>query len=172
MVGNLSRSPDLAAMEADSFLGNNGEISSQKSRNERSEYNTPIEMRLLDEPKNPHFTKASSITTLTRHSDVYNTNTEPIVDRASRQRHSRYSPLALHPISLIGFVAIFTTLAVSLGILYGQSERHQGMATADESWHYIFKYGPTAGRLHIIQNRRAELSGQQYLLSLPPSGTK
>lgn len=159
-------------MEAHSFIGNNGEISSRRSRNERSEYNIPIEMRLLDEPNNPHSTRASSVTTLTRHSDVYNTDIEPIVDRASRQRHSRYSPLALHLISLLGFVAIITTLAVSLGILYSQSERHQGMATADESWHYVFKYGPTAGALHILQNRRAELSCQQSLLSLPPSGAK
>jgi hypothetical protein len=93
-----------------------------------------------DEASDALSTEPSSISTF-RKSDV-DADMKPVL--ASRIRQG-FQHLALRPVFLIGFAAIFVISAVVLGGLYAWSGGNHGLATTDENWHYIFKYGPTAG---------------------------
>ena len=47
---------------------------------------------------------------------------------------------------LLGFIAFFLAVLVTLEIIYQVSEQRQGLAMTRESWHYLWKFGPTAGK--------------------------
>jgi hypothetical protein len=98
----------------------------------------PVEPR--DGASDALSTEPSSMGTF-RKSDV-DADMKPVLVSRIRQG---FQHLALRPVFLIGFAAIFVILAVVLGGLYAWSGGNHGLATTDENWHHIFKYGPTAG---------------------------
>jgi hypothetical protein len=64
-----------------------------------------------------------------------------------------WTPFFLSKLAFVGFGFSFVALAAVLGVLYAYSERNQGLATTDESMHYLWTYGPTAGELKIDLKR-------------------
>jgi hypothetical protein len=79
-----------------------------------------------------------------------------LVQEQSRQKPSQtlklWTPWPLEKIVLAGFAACFVLLAVVLAALFGVSERNQGLASSEEKLHYLWTYGPTAGRFqHLVR---------------------
>lgn len=46
---------------------------------------------------------------------------------------------------LVGFAILFLGLMIVLATLYGYSQAHQGLSSANQNDHYLWTYGPTAG---------------------------
>jgi hypothetical protein len=49
-------------------------------------------------------------------------------------------------IAILGFVATFIIMLAILEAIYQYSEKHVGLATSSSSKHYLWTYGPTAGK--------------------------
>ena len=61
------------------------------------------------------------------------------------RRRPYWTPTILKRSALLGFIALFSSLFIALAILFGYSQSHQGLSTADQRLCYIWTYGPTAG---------------------------
>ena len=46
---------------------------------------------------------------------------------------------------LLGFIAFFLVALVSIEVIFQLSEQRQGLVATRDSWHYLWKFGPTAG---------------------------
>jgi hypothetical protein len=71
-------------------------------------------------------------------------------DGAVREKlndEASWIPAALRRRSLLAFIAAYTVLILVLAVLFSYSNQHDGLATSDEKFHYLWTYGPTAGRL-------------------------
>jgi hypothetical protein len=69
------------------------------------------------------------------------------VVREKLNDEASWIPAALRRRSLLAFIAAYTVLIVVLAVLFSYSNQHDGLATSDEKFHYLWTYGPTAGRL-------------------------
>jgi hypothetical protein len=58
--------------------------------------------------------------------------------------HTGWQPPFLRPLVLLAFAVLFLLFFVSLQILWSWSQGHQGIATSDDSKHYLWTFGPTA----------------------------
>ena len=47
---------------------------------------------------------------------------------------------------LLGFISFFLAVLGSIEVIYQVSEKRHGLASTRESWHYLWKFGPTAGK--------------------------
>lgn len=63
-----------------------------------------------------------------------------------RDTHTAWTPFYLQPATLIGFVVVYLVLLLALVILAVADAKRNGIATAKSSEHYLWTYGPTAGR--------------------------
>lgn len=57
-----------------------------------------------------------------------------------------WTPFWLRRTVLTCFLATFAILVIALEVLSFVSKRNQGLATIDASKHYLWTYGPTAGK--------------------------
>ena len=73
----------------------------------------------------------------------------------SPQSPRGWCPPYLRTSVLLAFVAGYSLLAALLAGLYSFSQKHQGLTKHGERWHYISKYGPTAGRFYLIFNEES-----------------
>ncbi|EKG21802.1 hypothetical protein MPH_00721 [Macrophomina phaseolina MS6] len=55
-----------------------------------------------------------------------------------------WSPFFLRKIFLFALIVLFMVIGITLGVLFSQSSRHNGLSTAKESYYYLWTYGPTA----------------------------
>ena len=55
-----------------------------------------------------------------------------------------WQPPFLKPLVLLAFALLFLLIFVSLQIIWSWSQGHQGIATSDDSKHYLWTFGPTA----------------------------
>lgn len=55
-----------------------------------------------------------------------------------------WQPLFMKPRVLLAFAVLFLIFFVSLQIIWSWSQGHQGIATSDDSKHYLWTFGPTA----------------------------
>jgi hypothetical protein len=55
-------------------------------------------------------------------------------------------PLWLQCRTFIAFTTVFASIMAALVILYTYSERNEGLSTVSSTNHYLWTYGPTAGR--------------------------
>lgn len=58
----------------------------------------------------------------------------------------RWTPFHLRRPVLLAAAAVFVLMVVALEVLRYVSERDDGLATVSENMHYLWTYGPTAGR--------------------------
>jgi hypothetical protein len=58
--------------------------------------------------------------------------------------HTGWQPLFLRQLVLLAFALLFLLLFVSLQIIWSWSQGHQGIATSNDSKHYLWTFGPTA----------------------------
>jgi hypothetical protein len=68
------------------------------------------------------------------------------VVREKLDDEASWIPAALRRRSLLAFIAAYTALIVVLAVLFSYSNQHDGLASSDEKFHYLWTYGPTAGR--------------------------
>ena len=57
-----------------------------------------------------------------------------------------WTPWPLRKLIIVGFVICFVLLAVVLAILFGVSKHNRGLTSSKENLHYLWTYGPTAGK--------------------------
>ena len=62
---------------------------------------------------------------------------------------------------MLVFSFAYLLLIGLLAGFYRYSQEHRGLNKNGQTWHYIFKYGPTAGTLHNLSNKRPS----PYLIS-------
>ncbi|KAK2764457.1 hypothetical protein FQN54_009152 [Arachnomyces sp. PD_36] len=55
-----------------------------------------------------------------------------------------WQPFCLQKLPLAGFAALLLALVAALQVMDSYAESHQGLATANQSFHYLWTYGPTA----------------------------
>lgn len=55
-----------------------------------------------------------------------------------------WDPPFMKPLVLLAFAVLFLLFFVSLQIIWSWSQGHQGIATSDDSKHYLWTFGPTA----------------------------
>ena len=82
------------------------------------------------------------------------------------QRTELWTPFFLSKLALVEFGFSFVAVAVVLSLLYAYSVRNQGLATTDESMHYLWTYGPTAGEIGIYLTRRHKCYFMSLVLTL------
>lgn len=58
--------------------------------------------------------------------------------------HTGWQPVFMKPLVLLAFAALFLLFFVSLQVIWSWSQGHQGIATSDDSKHYLWTFGPTA----------------------------
>ena len=58
-----------------------------------------------------------------------------------------WNPKSLSRPVLGAFTALFVIMLASLQVIDSHSARHHGLATPDQSKHYLWTYGPTASEL-------------------------
>ena len=58
--------------------------------------------------------------------------------------HTGWQPPFLRPLVLLVFAVLFLLFFMSLQIIWSWSQGHQGIATSDDSKHYLWTFGPTA----------------------------
>ena len=58
--------------------------------------------------------------------------------------HTGWQPPFLRPLVLLAFAVLFLLFFVSLQIIWSWSQGYQGIATSDDSKHYLWTFGPTA----------------------------
>ena len=75
----------------------------------------------------------------------------PLLQLTAIRPEARYGwrPSELTPVFQLTFAAASIILAACLAGLYRISSTHQGLTKERQQWHYLFKYGPTAGRLPL-----------------------
>lgn len=70
---------------------------------------------------------------------------EVLTDEASTSGEPTWMPFYLRRVFLLGFAVVFILMIVALEVLYFFSVRDGGLATVEESLHYLWTYGPTFG---------------------------
>jgi hypothetical protein len=55
-------------------------------------------------------------------------------------------PLALRRRSLVAFMVVYIILIIALAILFNYSNHHNGLVSSRANLHYLWTYGPTAGK--------------------------
>ncbi|KAB2569610.1 hypothetical protein BFW01_g12268 [Lasiodiplodia theobromae] len=68
---------------------------------------------------------------------------EVLTDEASTSGEPTWMPFYLRRVFLLGFAVVFILMIVALEVLYFFSVRDGGLATVEESLHYLWTYGPT-----------------------------
>jgi hypothetical protein len=58
--------------------------------------------------------------------------------------HTGWQPMFMKTRVLLAFAVLFLIFFVSLQIIWSWSQGHQGIATSDDSKHYLWTFGPTA----------------------------
>lgn len=66
--------------------------------------------------------------------------------RGAKDRFQMWTPIILHPLVLIAFAILFAIFLAVTEVLYQYSNKHQGLSTIDQKYHYLWTYAPTAGR--------------------------
>lgn len=61
------------------------------------------------------------------------------------QRHM-WSPVILRSVSLAVFGVLFICFIIVIEVLYSVSTQKKGLSTSEERYHYLWTYGPTAGK--------------------------
>lgn len=61
------------------------------------------------------------------------------------QRHM-WSPVMLRSVSLAVFGVLFICFIIVIEVLYSVSTQKNGLSTSEERYHYLWTYGPTAGK--------------------------
>jgi hypothetical protein len=56
----------------------------------------------------------------------------------------QWTPFFLRRWTLVVFIIFFALLMIAFAVMFGVSNRDQGLATADPKWYYLWVYGPTA----------------------------
>lgn len=64
-------------------------------------------------------------------------------------RETLWRPRSLHRTTLGIFAVTFCLMLVGLEVLKQYSDRHQGLTTTTEGKHYLWTYGPTAGKCSV-----------------------
>ncbi|KAK0614501.1 hypothetical protein B0T14DRAFT_528606 [Immersiella caudata] len=64
--------------------------------------------------------------------------------RTHAHRPKLWTPFFLRRPTLVVFIVIFVLLMLAFAILFGISNRDQGLASANPNWYYLWVYGPTA----------------------------
>jgi hypothetical protein len=77
------------------------------------------------------------------------------VVREKLNDEASWFPAALRRRSLLAFIAAYAVLILVLAVLFGYSNQHDGLASSDEKYHYLWTYGPTAGRF-LAQHVRVD----------------
>ncbi|KAF9895107.1 hypothetical protein FE257_000009 [Aspergillus nanangensis] len=74
------------------------------------------------------------------------TDKAPIINQLEEQNPTRslWTPFVLRRTSIGLFLVTFVACIITLAVLYVYSDRHHGLASTDESLHYLWTYGPTA----------------------------
>ena len=85
------------------------------------------------------------------------------VTSLSPQSRRGWCPPYLRTSVLLAFVTAYLMLAVLLVGLYDYAQNHQGLTKYGQRWHYLFRYGPTAGRSHLVYNEKAVMLLSQRL---------
>lgn len=72
----------------------------------------------------------------------------PMEENGATRQHAAltWRPSYLRRRVLLSFMAILLAVLCSIEAIYQVSEKRQGIAATRESWHYLWKYGPTAGQ--------------------------
>ena len=60
--------------------------------------------------------------------------------------HKRWRPAPLRRVVLCSFILTFIASIVAIEVLLQYSDRHQGLRSVDPGNHYLWTYGPTAGK--------------------------
>jgi hypothetical protein len=76
-----------------------------------------------------------------------------LLDRANgdpNEQHPAHPPMWTPPILrsrvLIAFAALFAVLLAIIEVLFRVSNENQGLGSSEPGYHYLWTYGPTAGR--------------------------
>ena len=85
------------------------------------------------------------------------------VTSISPQSPRGWCPPYLRTSVLLAFVAAYLVLAVLLAGLDDFARKHQGLTKYGQHWHYLFKYGPTAGRSYLVYNEKGVMVLSQRL---------
>jgi hypothetical protein len=70
-----------------------------------------------------------------------------VLDTGKAGSKSFWQPFYLQQTTLPGFFCLWVVTIVALQLLYSYSQRHHGLGTSEPSKHYLWTYGPTAGKL-------------------------
>lgn len=57
-----------------------------------------------------------------------------------------WTPTILRSVTLVAFALLFAAMIVVIEVLSSVSARNQGLGTSESKYHYLWTYGPTAGR--------------------------
>lgn len=68
------------------------------------------------------------------------------VDCTAKDASRPWTPCFLQTPTLLCFTLVYTALLISLIVLRIVDEKNKGLATSDTSRHYLWTYGPTAGK--------------------------
>ncbi|KAB8204898.1 hypothetical protein BDV34DRAFT_196526 [Aspergillus parasiticus] len=64
--------------------------------------------------------------------------------RGAKDQFQMWTPIILHPFVLIAFAILFAIFLAVTEVLYQYSNKHQGLSTSDQKYHYLWTYAPTA----------------------------
>jgi hypothetical protein len=74
-----------------------------------------------------------------------------------------WNPRALSRPVLAAFLILFMVMLGSLQIIHSYAARHHGLATSDQSKHYLWTFGPTASKLFLFSRIESLLINLQSL---------
>ncbi len=63
-------------------------------------------------------------------------------------------PISLYRRTLLAFATVFLTAIIALAVLFNYSNKHNGLVSSNQSLHYLWTFGPTAGKFKIIFHKQ------------------
>lgn len=61
-------------------------------------------------------------------------------------RRQMWVPPMLHSMTFVAFAFLFIVFIIVIEVLYVVSNRNEGLSSSQEKYHYLWTYGPTAGK--------------------------
>jgi hypothetical protein len=74
------------------------------------------------------------------------------VEKSEITTNRLWAPFVLRPVAILLFIGTFTIISICTIIFFIASNRHNGIASVNSNYYYLWTYGPTAGKLTFIQH--------------------
>jgi hypothetical protein len=74
------------------------------------------------------------------------------VEKSEITANQLWAPFVLRPAALLLFIGAFIIISICTIIFFIASNRHNGIASVNSNYYYLWTYGPTAGKFTFIQH--------------------